>query len=99
MITARAVSGNAEGIMETQAHEFEGRRSYPQITTKYHVYLATTIFQPNAIHADATASSGIRSTMTPAHLSMLGTRNGVRRVNLVWSANRYAGPPMIIFPR
>ena len=44
--------------------------------------------QPQPVQTDASARSGMRSTMTPAHLSMLGTRNGVRRVNLVWSASR-----------
>src|SRR3954470_9612370 len=61
------------------------------ISTNYHkipLYFAKMISQPCACHTEASAGSGILSTITPAHLSMFGTRNGVRRVNLVSSASR-----------
>src|ERR1041385_8512334 len=57
------------------------RLSYQQITTKCQLYFATMMSQPQPVQTDARLRSGIWSTITPAHLSMLGTRNGVRRVN------------------
>ena len=65
------------------------RQSYQQKITNYHFYFASTmISQPMPVQAEASCRSGMRSTITPVHLSMLGMRNGVRRVNLVWSASR-----------
>src|SRR5882724_4925163 len=97
-MTTRAWVGSSDaailGFEPCESENYDNKIS--QITN---FYFATMICQPQAAQAPASALSGMRSTITPAHLSMFGTRNDVRRPNLVWSANRYARPLRTILPR